>query len=78
MSTGWPGSTSRAIPSRPAASAAPSARCGLQLPSTDFSSILIVPSSRPQYGEATRTGASRLSNPQQWCTPDQESGDSRW
>ena len=57
---------------------AASARCGFELESQDFSSTLTLCSSRSQYGEATRTGASRLSNPQQRKAPAQVDGDSRW
>src|ERR687887_1500538 len=61
--SGAPGSSPRSTPSRPAASSAPRARYGLALPSTALTSMLVVASTRPLNGDATRTAASRLSGP---------------
>src|SRR5947207_8764743 len=61
---GSPGSSPRWMPSRPAATIAPSARYGLAEPSTALISMLVLASTRPLNGEATRTAASRLSGPQ--------------
>src|SRR5919197_744776 len=62
--TGSPGSRPRRTPPSPAATAAPSARYGLALPSTALISMLVLASTRPRNGDATRTAASRLSGPQ--------------
>jgi hypothetical protein len=50
----------------------------LQLASHAFSSALVDDSSTPANGDATRTGASRLSMPQHENAPDQVPGAMRW
>src|SRR4051794_22803771 len=60
-STGSGGSSLRSTPSRPAAISPPRARYGFALESQALSSALVDASSAPRNGEATRTGASRLS-----------------
>src|SRR3989442_4569912 len=62
--SGSPGSSPRWMPSRPAATIAPSARYGFAEPSTGLISMFVVASTLPLNGEATRTAASRLSGPQ--------------
>src|SRR5438477_9731082 len=52
------------MPSRPAATIAPRARYGFAEPSTALTSMLVLASTRPRNGDATRTAASRLSGPQ--------------
>ena len=77
-STASGGSSSRSTPSRPAAISPPSAMYGLQLASQVFSSRLVDDSSAPQNVDGTRTGASRLSRPQQVKAPAQNCGTRRW
>ena len=67
--TGSGGSSPRSIPSRPAAISPPSARYGFALASAAFSSTFVDASSAPANTDGTRTGASRLSWPQQVNAP---------
>ena len=75
--TGSGGSSPRSMPVEPAAIRPPSARYGLQLASAAFSSTFVDASSTPAKTEATRTGASRLSWPQQVNAPAQYCGTMR-
>ena len=75
--TGSGGSSPRSMPSRPAAIKPPTARYGLHVESQAFNSAFVDASSVPRNGDATRTGASRLSNPQQIYAPAQYCGTMR-
>ncbi len=77
-STGSGGSSPRSSPSRPAAISPPTARYGFELASAAFSSALVDASSIPRNTDGTRTGASRLSCPQQTNAPAQYCGMIRW
>src|SRR4029079_8929436 len=68
----------RSSPSSPAAISPPTARYGFELASAALSSALVDASSIPQNTDGTRTGASRLSCPQQTNAPAQYWGMIRW
>lgn len=70
-------SSFRSSPSSPARISPPRARCGLLLASHVLSSALALARSRPRNGDATRSAASRLSNPQETVDPAQAPGRSR-
>ena len=75
--TGSGGSSPRSSPSSPAAIRPPSARYGFALASAAFSSTFVDASSAPANTDGTRTGASRLSWPQQVNAPAQYCGTMR-